>query len=442
MRNINGKLRISLHLLDSNTRKLLLHRMIAPADVSSQKFVARAIAHDAYSLLSNADLTSVGHSVSDPGLLDTDARNFINAGVELSNRRGGLDLDRSIACLNHAIELQPASSAAHAALAKALTFKAAYQSNREPLARALEIARRAVDLDNSNGEAHLALAAVFHHSGKVKEALAENLTALEYSPSSRRASSLLANTYKAVGRPDVALRWYAIGKASERIPGENDAAIGDCYSYLLQDEQAEASYQRYFKLHPEQPDGWMGICRLRLLSGKTEEARAIYQQETKSYADFAYSAQMAAQVEFFARNLGQAEKLYQELANKDPHGGGAFYGAVSYQSAIGYLLIVRGDKERGRRVLTETLGKELQSLPYVSEDPDIFYRAAAIYSSLGEVEKALSNLREAFSKGCLDYRSMDLDPRFDEIRKTKLYQKTYNDMKERVSSLSLRRAES
>ncbi len=132
LRTINGKLRISLHLLDSNSHKLLLHRMIETADASSEKLAARTLAHDAYAVLSNADLTTVGQPVFDPGLLDTEAQNFINAGIELSNRRGGLDLDRSTACLDHAIDLQPSSCAAHAALAKALTFKAAYNPIANP----------------------------------------------------------------------------------------------------------------------------------------------------------------------------------------------------------------------------------------------------------------------------------------------------------------------
>ena len=60
----------------------------------------------------------------------------------------------------------------------------------------------------------------------------------------------------------------------------------------------------------------MGICRLRLLNGRIEEARAIYQRETNGYADFAYSAQMAAQVEFFARNFAEAQRLYGQLIAK------------------------------------------------------------------------------------------------------------------------------
>jgi len=434
LRTINGKLRISLYLLNSNNHKPLLHRMIEPTDVSSETLTARTLAHDAYSLLSNADLTSVAQSVFDPGLLDTEARNFINAGIELSNRRGGLDLDRSIACLDHAIELQPGSSAAHAALAKALTFKAAYRSSREPLARALEVARRAVDLDNSSGEAHLALAAVFHHSGKVKDALDENLTALEYSPSSRRASSLLANICKTIGRPDMALRWYAIAKESERSPGENDAAIGDCYSDLLQDDRAEASYRHYFKLHPEQPDGWMGICRLRLLNGRAEEARAIYQQETKGYADFAHSAQMAAQVEFFARNFGEAENLYRQLAEKDLNGGGAFYGAVSYQSALGRLHSAEGD-DLGRDFLLKAKAKEKEEVAASPSNPDAFYRLAAIEASLGDTDAALAHLRAAKNAGCIDHRSLAIDPRFDSLRALEEYKQISVEMKARVASL-------
>jgi hypothetical protein len=56
-------------------------------------------------------------------------------------------------------------------------------------------------------------------------------------------------------------------------------------------------------------------------------------------------AQVAAQIEFFARNYAAAEELYAKLAKGDEQGGGSFYAAVTYQSALGRIKQALGSNE-------------------------------------------------------------------------------------------------
>jgi tetratricopeptide (TPR) repeat protein len=388
--------------------------------------------------LSASDLRKVSRPTTDPGLLDTEANNFLNAGIELMHRRGGTDLERSISCLRNAIALQPESSAAHAALAKALTFKVAYESSQEALPEATDAARKAVALAFDSDEAHLALAAVLFHRGQLKEALEEALVSLECSSTSRRGVSLLTNLYKSIGRPDKALAWEVTAKESDRSAAEGDANVGDCLSYLLEDEKANDVYEHYFRLHPEQPDGWMGICRLHLLNGRLEQARGLYQMQTKGYTDFAYATQMRAQVEFFARNFTEATYLYAQLDAAQPDGGGSFYGAVSYKSALGRMRI-EAEPAAGRKLLLEARRAELQLLETATEHPASSYRLAAIEASLGAVDSALDYLRTAVEAGWIDYRSTNLDPRFDSIRNNPRFQKYFSGMAARVAYLKQQR---
>jgi tetratricopeptide (TPR) repeat protein len=174
-------------------------------------------------------------------------------------------------------------------------------------------------------------------------------------------------------------------------------------------------YRRTSALFPELPEGWMGLCRLALLQKNFDAAHKISSQNQSRYGDFVSSYQMGAEVEFFSRNFSEAEKLYQELATKDPNGGTSFYGAVSYQSALGRLGLEGHDQNNSRRILEAALKNELDRLQSLPQDPRILYCAAAIESSLDETEPALAHLRKAAEAGWIDYRSMALDPRFDGI---------------------------
>jgi tetratricopeptide (TPR) repeat protein len=177
------------------------------------------------------------------------------------------------------------------------------------------------------------------------------------------------------------------------------------------------------------------LCRLALLKKDFVSARTICSENWTRYRDFVFSQEMAAQVEFFSRNLQEAEKLYQELAAKDANGGGSFYGCISYNSAIGRLRLAAGDDRGGKAILQAALEQEKKALQSAPHHPEILYRIAAIESSLGEIESAMSDLDAAAHAGWIDYRSLALDPRFDALRNDPSYKPIFGSMVAQVASL-------
>lgn len=429
-RLVDGRRRIAVQLLDAQTQTPLWRETYEGDPTVVPATAARLGAPEIYKKLSAAAGASASQRVSDPGLADPEAKKFIAQGVELASRRSGLDIERSIACLREAIALQPRSSAAWAALARSIGFKAVYGSDRESLSQGLEAARRAVDLDPANSDAHLMLAALLQQTGKTPEAIEEAFVALELSPVSRRAAMLLSNFYK-ITRPDLCLVWLEIGGQS--VSHSPDAHAADCFAHLVQDDRAEPLYRQHFKLHPEQPEGWIGISRLRLLNGETDEARAIYQGQINGHRDFTNAAQMAAQVEFFARNFAEAEKLYGRLYEQEP-GGVASYGAISFASALGRIRM-ESDPVAGRELLESALQNQQRVMREAPSEPAALYCLAAIAASLGRNDAALGHLQAAVAAGWIDYRSMRLDPRFDSLRGEPLYSQLQDAMVDRVAWL-------
>jgi hypothetical protein len=139
-------------------------------------------------------------------------------------------------------------------------------------------------------------------------------------------------------------------------------------------------------------------------------------------------------VEFFSRNIPEALTLYRELAAHEPDGGGSFYGCTSFQSVLGRLQQLAGDKS-AESTLRQCLVTERSALLTNPEHPETLYRLAAIESSLGEIEVSCEYLKQAFLVGWLDYRSLQLDPRFDALRSDSHYQELLKEMSARVNSL-------
>ncbi len=434
LRTKDGKLRVCLLLTEAKSNETVVQRTLESDPAGALRAVAQAFSGELYSTLSVADLSGVATPRADPGLLDPETQNYITAGLDLGSRRNDVDIERGIGCLRRAVELQGKSSAAHAALAKLLGYKVGLTGNRESLPASIESAQKAIALDPASSEAHLALAGALFHAGRFRAALEETMVALENGTSSRRAASIAGTVFKLSGRPDKALAWMAIARKGEKGPRENEAGLGDCWAYLGDDARAESAYKRHLSLHPDQPEGWLGLCRLRLLNHQIEEARRLYQQQGRSYAGFSYFGQMAAQVEFFARNFAEAEKMYEELYGRDPMGGHSFYGSVSYASALGRIRLAQ-DPAAAFDLLTNARAAEMELLAAGDEDPKTMYRLAAIEASLGHKEAATERLQQAVTAGLLDYRSLAMDPRFDHIREEPIYRQVIETLTAKEASL-------
>ena len=223
----------------------------------------------------------------------------------------------------------------------------------------------------------------------------------------------IAMTLDMLGRPHQALDWNQVAAQLSANPGDVDSSIGDCWAKLGDDEQAERAYKRGIELRPGSSAGIAGLAHLRMLQGNYDAAREICQSLPFARGEI---AEITAQIEFFARRFDVAAELYRELHKVNPNGGGSFYGLMSYCSAGGRALQALGNISEAKRALEDCLLKERANAEREPDNPEAVYRLAAAEASLGMTEASLSHLKRAVALGWVDYRSLNLDPRFDAVR--------------------------
>jgi serine/threonine protein kinase/tetratricopeptide (TPR) repeat protein len=433
----DGKLRLSLRLINGSDGKVL-YRRIVETDVSSKRAdtAAKLTAGNIYAILITAKPPPIDSMENDPGWRDRTTRELLVAGRSVADRRTVVDLDRAIDLFERAIKSAPRSGLAYSYLAQAQYARAFVTGDTRHNSGANAAANTAVSLNPDLHQAHSALSCALFQQGRFRPSLEEAFTAYELVDNDDGAlANRVANNLRNLGEPGRAAMWYRYGITKANRPGADEFMVADCLADLADDENAAAAYRRVWTLLPEHPEGWMGLCRLALLQKDFAMARQISSENWTHYRDFAFSEEMAAQVAFFSRDFPEAEKLYQELSAKDPNGGGGFYGAVSYQSALGRLRLAAGDENAGIQILQEALDKELEGLRSAPSHPEILYRVAAIESSLDQIDSALSYLGQAVREGWVDYRSLELDPRFDTLRSNARYQEIFGSIVTRVASL-------
>jgi tetratricopeptide (TPR) repeat protein len=242
-------------------------------------------------------------------------------------------------------------------------------------------------------------------------------------------------TLDVLGRPDRALGWHGLARELGGRSSDEYGLIGDCWVRLGDDEKAVQAYNRAVELQPDSPQGGIGICHLRLLQGDYQGARELYQTSRWSHAGLGEGEQIAAQIEFFARSFDAAEKLYADLLQRDINGGGSFYGAISYQSALGRIRQALGESTGAKMLLERCLEAEAVAVKRTPTNPEALYRLAAVESTLGMSTPSIDHLRAAVSSGWIDYRSLAMDPRFDTVRENLQFRTILEDLMSNVADM-------
>ena len=415
-RQVASGARISIRLLDAATGELLIVRSWEDSEnEGTVKRLDDAIVRSLSPIIGRKDGVDHTNVESDAGLRNGETRDAILAARELVSHYALPDLDRAVELLEKAIRLEPDSGLAHAYLASALSIRTYYNSDTASLVTAEAEARRAVALSPSSADAHRALAGVLYQQGQFQQALEELFSTVEMHGTDERSERFIGMTLDTLGLPERALTWYDRARRSTKRLGEVDAAIGDAWTKLGADQRAMLAYQRAEELQPGLRRARIGIAHLRLLQGDFDGARQE-KQLTRDSDELGDGTRLGAQVEFFARNFEIAAKLYSTLCLHEPNGGGSFYGAVDYPAALGRSLQALGEHTKARERLMACLQAESASVERQPNNPEVLYRLAAVESSLGWIDSSLQHLQSAVQWGWIDYRSLQMDPRFDSLR--------------------------
>jgi serine/threonine protein kinase/tetratricopeptide (TPR) repeat protein len=411
VRNVKGSRRVSLHLLNAVTGQAFLTTSFEENN-ADQKI--GECARQVYTLLTADKWPDV--ESKDPGLRNAHTREAIDAGRNYYAAFSVSSLNQAIDLFKKAISEEPNSAAAHALLAMAALARTYLVADSTYLDLGRKEALKAQELDPNLLEVHRAMVSLYFQEGKFHAALEEHMRIIEISGLHDRPVGSITCILDQLGRTDLSLQWSQIALRLQERPGEIETAIGDYWTRLGNDEQAFLAYNRAMELLPGSAQVAAGKAHLHLWRGEFDLARAICEERVRN-GESGDILQMAAQIEFFAGNNIAAEKLYTKLMQSDPQGGGAFYGAITYQSALGRIKQARGEDESATALLKESLARETATFEREPSNPHAVYRLAAVEASLNLTDSAFQHLHQAITLGWLDYRSLQRDPRLDSVRK-------------------------
>jgi DNA-binding winged helix-turn-helix (wHTH) protein/TolB-like protein/Tfp pilus assembly protein PilF len=299
-------------------------------------------------------------------------------GRYLWSRRTESALEASLVQFQRALDLDPRYALAASGVADAYNLLGAYGSRvpRASFERAMTAARAALDVDETVAEAHASLAfAIAHHDHDWGRAEREYQRALELAPGYATALQWLALCYAAQGRFEDAIATSRRATEADPLSPIVATDLGRHLYYARRYAPAMEQLRAAIDLDPTFARAHQELGRVYRQNGRTDLAVAE-----------------------LSRAVALSERASSALAE-----------LASARAAVGDV--------RGARVLADELERRARSGTYVSR-----YHFAVIAAALGEVDRAVADLRAAYDDRFNWVVFVAVEPQFDALRSAPAFQ--------------------
>jgi TolB-like protein/class 3 adenylate cyclase/Tfp pilus assembly protein PilF len=331
----NDQVRVNVQLINAMTNAHLWaetydRRLIDIFGVESE--IAKTIAESLQAKLTGSEKTALAKKPTE----NPEAHELYLKGRHFWNRRTEPDLKKAAEFFEQAIAKDPSYAAAYAGAADCWSVMPNY-SNDAPkpfVDRAIPLARRAIELDDSLGEAHAALANAIGADLQLAACEVEFKRALALNPNYASAHQWYGEALGSLGRFEEAIaesrRAHELDPLSLTI---NSMLAGALYSggHI---EEASEQIRRTLDLDPDFSIAFWVRGQINESQGKLDQAIADYQKSESSGA-YDICEAMIACVYARAGKRAEAEKILNQLLNESKHRFVASYQLAQINATLG-----------------------------------------------------------------------------------------------------------
>ena len=227
---------------------------------------------------------------------------------QLLNKYNKEDHIRGQQLIKEAIELDPQYAMAYRTLGAAYVIEHMMGWSKFPeqsLERVMEMAQKAIALDDTLAEAYVLIGRFFLAKGQYEKAVAEGEKAYALDPNSTHVLAAFAYSLQYAGRPKEAIEFYKKAIRLDPIPPSWFIyGLGRSYRDAGQYEEAIVAFKKLLSRSPNSL--WAHICLTATysLAGREEEARAL--------AAEALNIDPKLSVEYFIKPLPYKDRAYKQ----------------------------------------------------------------------------------------------------------------------------------
>ena len=342
--------------------------------------------------------------------------------------------EKAMEMLRRAIELDPRFAEAMAELSRR-NLSRVYYADTSQTQQALDWANKAIAIVPGSHRAYLALGENYSVLGRSESARAAFARCLELSPNNQECMNDIADLDMELGRFEEALQWSR--KALLLSPN-----IGNPYYHVgtAVDLFGDPGViEKWLSLHEKRFAGeayravkGMAMLELGRVADALAEARMIVESAPQSDSGRAVLAEMA-----FLTRAHDAEALTEPFFRNGPDPRFTNWPLMphSARSRYAYLLLKRGDRQRALTMLEEARKAIEAYLAEGIDSPLAFEELAAIHAMRGDKPSALREYRRAYNAGWRLVTLTSLNPMLDPLRSDPEFQQVVSRMKSDVARM-------
>jgi serine/threonine protein kinase/tetratricopeptide (TPR) repeat protein len=253
---------------------------------------------------------------------DVEAYNLYLKGSHYIQMYGGTGFNEAIGCYQQALQKDPNYSMAYYGLSE-VYIAMSYWGNvppKEAIPKAKAYAKKALEIDDTNGEAHGALGFIHTiHDWDLKAAERELKQAIDLSPNSAMNrmyySWLLSNSEKHEEAIAEAIRAQELDPISSFI----NAFVGLAFFFPRQFDRAVEELQKVIKMNPDSYLARYHLGMVYTAQSKEEDAIAEYEKAVECSDGVPFIEMLLAVKYYDSGKREQAEKIFQSLKQRAKH---------------------------------------------------------------------------------------------------------------------------
>ena len=383
-----GDLVLTLNLIDTTTLRQVRSEVFTTRPENTLVFQDRVVMMSAEML--GIELPSAARRELMAGGTITPGANqyYVQGLAYLEHYENEEDLDAAIDLFKRAINLDAMYALAHAGLGEAYWKKYDLTRDQTWAEAARESCRKAAEIDPDLVPVHITLGIIAAGTGRTEEALREFEKALRKDPESFEATLGYARAFEDAGKPAEAEEVYrkAIRLNPSRWAGYSH--LGAFYYGSGRWADAENMFQQVIKLAPDNYRGYNNLMGIYYLMGKDGLVSEMFERSVsiKPNAD-AYSN--FGTVQFFQGRYGEAVRSFEKAIGL----GGDTYEiwgnlADCYRYTPGY-------GANAKEAYQKALALADKERRVNAQDALLRARMAYYHAMSGDAANALSELREA-----------------------------------------------
>jgi TolB-like protein/Flp pilus assembly protein TadD len=306
--------------------------------------IAKSIADTLRAKLSS----SAEHVLASRPTENAEAHELYLKGRYFWNRRTGENLKKAVEYFQQSIGKDPGYALAYSGLADCHVLLPAYpelgSNPRDELPKALEAARKAVELDDTLAEAHTSLARALASSLQLPAAMSEFKRAIELNPNYATAHQWFGECLQSQGRVKEALAELKRAQELDPLSLIINSVLGFAFDTVGKSDEAITQLHKTIEMDPNfaNAHGMLG----NVLEHRGQLKEAVVEYEKCSGSDPIDLAQLAAAY-FLVGRKAEAQQLWDKLKSLSERQYVPAYSMAVVQLAF-------GDKDEAIRLLEKS----------------------------------------------------------------------------------------